>query len=94
MQNNSDHLTVSHLITSLPASQSESIQIQKCYPGFLDCNNYLVQSFSNAKKQNPGLNALTNVHIYYEDWAKTLMESKNHLEFQRLWELVTIRSFS
>jgi hypothetical protein len=24
----------------------------------------------------------------------TLMESKNHLEFQRLWELVMIRSFS
>ena len=35
-------------------------------------------AFSNAKKQNHGLNSLTNVHIYYEDWAKTLMESKNN----------------
>ena len=78
VQNIDGHLIVSHLIKSLPASQSESIQIQKCYPGFLALNKYWVQSFSNAKKQNPGLNALTNVHIYYEDWAKTLMESKNH----------------
>ena len=78
----------------MPASQSESIQIQKCYPGFLAWNKHWIQSFSNAKEQNPGLNALTNVHIYYEEWAKTLMESKNHLEFQRLWELVMIRSSS
>ena len=40
------------------------------------------------------MNALTNVHIYHEEWAKFLMESKNHLEFQRLWELVMIRSSS
>ena len=27
-------------------------------------------AFSNAKKQNHGLNSLTNVHIYYEDCQK------------------------
>ena len=84
-------VTVSHLITSLPVSQSESMQIQNAILVFQ--NGFRV-SLCNAKKENLGLNALINVHIYYEDWAKILMESKNHLEFQRLWKLVMFQSSS
>ena len=32
--------------------------------------------------------------MYYEDWIKKSKESENHLEFQKLWELVMVRSSS
>ena len=38
------------------------------------------------------LNAITNIHIYYQNWAK--LSSRNYSEFKNLWELVMIRSTS
>ena len=32
--------------------------------------------------------------MYYEDWVKKSKESENNLEFQKLWELLMIRSSS
>ena len=82
------------VITSLPSNQSESIIAQECFAGFSDWNRFWSESFNDAKIKRPDLNALQDVHIYYENWVKTSKKSDSNKKFQQLWELVMIRSSS
>ena len=52
--------------------------------------------FEDAKVKKPDLEPLQDVHIYYENWVKKMNESNdnNYFSFQKLWELVMIRSSS
>ena len=64
---------------------------QYCYPGFLAWNNFWKKSFTR-EDVGTGLNSITHVHRYYEEWAKS--NTEKHLPFQNLWENVMIRSTS
>ena len=82
------------VISALPPSQSELFDVQDCYPGFMEWNKFWKKSYSEEKRADQlSLGALTNVHIYYEQWVKT-SKSENCSKFQELWELVMIRSCS
>ena len=72
------------VITSLPSNQSESIIAQECFAGFSDWNRFWSESFNHAKIKRPDLNALQDVHVYYENWVKTSKksDSNNHKKFQ------------
>ena len=60
------------VISALPPSQSELFDVQDCYPGFMEWNEFWKKSYSGEKKADQlSLGALTNVHIYYEQWVKT-----------------------
>ena len=83
-----------NVVSSLPKNQSESVVVQECYPGFLEWNKHWSESFTHSKIKRPDLDCLQDVHLYYEDWVKKSKESENNLEFQKLWELVMIRSSS
>ena len=85
-----------NVIKALPPNQFELVEAADCYLGFVDWNNFWSESFNHDKVKKPDQNALQNVHIYYEEWVKKSKESDNdsHLKFQRLWELVMIRSNS
>ena len=78
----------------MPKNQSETVVVQECYPGFLEWNKHWSESFTHSKIKRPDLDCLQDVHFYYEDWVKKSKESENNLEFQKLWELVMIRSSS
>ena len=62
-----------------------------CYPSFLAWNNFWKNSFTR-EDVGTGLNSITHVHRYYEEWAKS--NTEKHLPFQNLWENVMIRSTS
>ena len=47
----------------------------------------------NRENVNSNLDPLSNVHIYYQNWVKE-SNSEDNLEFQKLWEIVMIRSTS
>ena len=67
--------------SALPPSQSELFEIQECYPGFMEWNEFRKKSYSEEKKADQlSLGALTNVHIYYEQWVKT-SKSENCVKF-------------
>ena len=83
-----------NVINALPSNQSGQFQVQQCYSGFLAWNKYWKECFSLDKKAKPDMSELSNVHIYYENWIKSLTGSQDHKEFQKLWEIVMIRSSS
>ena len=80
------------VISYLPPRQSEFFDSQLCYPGFLAWNSFWKNSYSREIATS-NLDALSNVHIYYENWIREV-GSKDFLEFQKLWEIVMIRSTS
>ena len=79
------------IISSLPFQQSELFEAQSCYPGFLSWNNFWKKCFMRENVAN--LDALANVHIYYQNWVKE-SNSEENIAFQKLWEIVMIRSTS
>ena len=87
---------LNNVASALPPDQRESINVQECYPGFLEWNTFWLESFRDAKVKKPDLEPLQDVHIYYENWVKKMKESNNnsYVSFQKLWELVMIRSSS
>ena len=77
------------VISNLPTNQSDSFDIQSCYPGFLAWNEFWKQSYSRENVDGK-LEALANVHKYYENWIKKSQPEEN-MPFQELWEVVMIR---
>jgi len=52
-----------------------------------------LKSFAFTREDvGTGLNSITHVHRYYEEWAKS--NTEKNLPFQNLWENVMIRSTS
>ena len=78
------------VILCLPPRQSELFEAELCYPGFLDWNDFWQNSYTRENVKD--LDALTNVHVYYGNWVKKV--GSDHLEFQKLWESVMVRSTS
>ena len=81
------------VIKYLPPRKSELHQAESCYPGFIAWNKFWQDSY-NREDVNGDLDPLSNVHIYYENWVHSLPKSEEYLEFQKLWEVVMIRSTS
>ena len=79
------------VISKLPSNQSDLFDVQLSIIGFLSWNNFWNESFT---RENTGsdLDPLTNVHKYYEEWAKQSKEKD--LPFKKLWENLMIRSTS
>ena len=77
------------VISNLPTNQSDTFDIQSCYPGFLAWNEFWKQSYSRENVDGK-LEALANVHKYYENWIKKSQPEEN-MPFQELWEVVMIR---
>ena len=50
----------------LPPRQSEFFDSQLCYPGFLAWNSFWKNSYSREIATS-NLDALSNIHIYYEN---------------------------
>ena len=76
------------LVNSLPPRQSETIDANSCYEGFLSWNTYWQKISSKNDHEAP----IKNVHRIYELWVK---ETKGKFsDFQGLFEIVMIRSSS
>ena len=83
-----------NVISALPVHQAELFDAQDCLPGFFEWNLFWCKSFnSDPIKIKLDLDSLTNVHIYYQKWVEKC-ESEECTEFQKLWELLMIRSTS
>ena len=75
-------------IDSLPSSQSDYFDSNRCFEGFLNWNSSWKKFSSRYSHKLP----IEIVHTAYESWC---IETKgNHTEFKELWENCMIRSFS
>ena len=79
------------VLKCLPPRQAELFDPELCYPGFLDWNNFWHESYSR-ENVNQDLDPIRNIHLYYENWVKKI--GSKHMEFQKLFENVMIRSTS
>ena len=59
------------VILSLPGNQAESFVAKDCHPRFLSWNEYRKSSHSKDPEKLP---PLTKVHLYYENWSKSLSD--------------------
>ena len=57
----------------------------------MDWNNFWRESYPR-ENVNQDLDSIRNIHVYYENWVKKI--GSKHIEFQKLFENVMIRSTS